>query len=91
MNKFEYIVLNNVTVDGLGFEVAGVWNDRPFNVSVFVVCDGREIETESLEVDGYDPSQEDDDFLDTLFSDPRYDRLSEEGLARWELFENDQE
>lgn len=81
--KQEITTITSKEVNEYGhvYDVAGIWNDKPFQITMFCEYDGRDVDSET---DGYNPLLEDWQFFDKLSQDQRFITLHNEGYARWE-------
>jgi hypothetical protein len=90
--SFDCIELVSVDKYGCNFEVAGVWNDKPYRIEVSVECDGRDVESEPMTEGEYNPMHDWEDepaFFDVLCSQQRFIDLHNQGYKAWELMPQD--
>lgn len=92
-NTIDLIDLVSVDRYGLNYEVAGTWKDKDFRISISVECDGRDVESESVYDNGYNPMHDFDgtgpDFFEEVCQNERFKKLSDAGYKAWELFPTD--
>lgn len=92
MTSFDVIDLVSVDKGGCNFEVAGVWNGRPYRIAVWLECDGRDVESEPMIEGEWNPMHEWEDeppFFQVLCEQQRFIDLHNQGYKAWELFPSD--
>lgn len=85
---FDLIDLTSVDKYGCNFEVAGVWKDKPYRITIWVECDGREVESEPMTEGEYNPMHDWEDekpFFEVLCENQKFIDLNNQGYKAWEL------
>lgn len=75
------------------YTVAGVWDDKPFHITLYCEYDGRDVDSETPN-GGYNPMTDPESpapmFFDVLCEDERFTKLHNEGYAVWEKIPHDE-
>jgi|32_taG_2_1085360.scaffolds.fasta_scaffold164996_1 hypothetical protein len=88
MNKIDTIVLTSIDSHGANYEAAGTWKNRAFRIEIHCEYDGRDVESTSQLVGGYNPMNDPGEFFfnEVFCEDKRFIELHNKGYAAWELF-----